>query len=96
MLPFTNLCVRKKKAKMNNPAFQKNIVLTTTSTGSGTQVPNMHVIDYPIGNVVLKIALSPMNTFLGVIEISSQTDFRSSSQRIQSPNFHDVESYYKE
>lgn len=70
--------------------------LTKTSTGTGAQVPNMRIVEQPIGNFVVKIALSPTNTFLGVVEIRSRSDFRSSSQRHKSPNFHDIESYYKE
>ena len=57
------LCARRRKANMTNQTIEKNRVLTSTSTGSGTQVPNVHVIDYRIGNVVLKITLSPSNTF---------------------------------
>jgi len=65
-------------------------------TGTGAQPTDIHIVEQPIGNFVVKIALSPTNTFLGVVEISSHSDFRSQTQRHQSPNYHDVESFYKE
>lgn len=70
--------------------------LTRASTGTGAQQNDVRIVVQPFGNFVVKIAVSPTNTFLGIVEISSSTDFRSSSQRLQSPNFHDVDAYYRE
>lgn len=70
--------------------------LIKAGTGAGVQPTNMRIVEQPIGNFVVKIALSPTNAFLGVVEVSSHSDFRSPTQRHQAPNYHDVESFYKE
>lgn len=70
--------------------------LTKASTGNCAQSTDVRIVEQPIGNFVVKIALSPTNSFLGVVEISSHADFRSPTQRQQPPNFHDVESFYRD
>lgn len=70
--------------------------LTQSSTGTSTQIPDTRVVECPIGNFIVKVALSPTNEFLGVVEIAARNDFRKQSQRLQAPAFHDVQEFYKE
>jgi hypothetical protein len=71
------------------------IALTANSTGTGAQVDKVRFLDCAIGDCVVKVALSPNNEFLGVVEVAAKKDFQSSGQR-QGSGFHDVNAFYKD
>lgn len=70
--------------------------LTKAGTGTGAQMNDVRIVEQPFGNFIVKIAVSSSNAYLGIVEISSHSDFRSPTQRLQPQNFHDVDSFYRE
>jgi len=80
-----------------NPEAMDYKQLTATGTGSGVQAPEARILACPIGDCVVKVAVSPTtNSFLGIVEVIARNDFRSPSKRFEASAFHDVEAFYKE
>jgi len=70
----------------------------TAATGdpsSTSEKPNNHLIVYPLGQYEIVIRLSENNSFLDVVEVRVNKDFRSLSQRIASTGHHNAEQFYE-
>lgn len=70
----------------------------TAATGdppSTSEKTNHHLIVCPLGQYEVVIRLSEKNSFLDVVEVRINKDFRSLSQRIASTGHHNAEQFYE-
>ena len=73
-----------------------SVVLTAPLMNEEIEFREARLLEYPIGEYVVKVLLSPENEFLGIIEIGVDKDFRTHQQRMANVVFHDVDKYYED
>ena len=68
-------------------------------TGSHKELSKYKIKEYPFDRYKIKIALTPDNKFLGILEINLNKDFLSLKQKMISKGpkgYHDVDDFYKD